>query len=103
MAGFTPGPWQISGVRSKFTCGHQRDMVAHDVGPDGDKVCAVWFEEQTGLGWADAKLIAAAPDLLEALKALRLQALQSTDMDHEWAVEALAMARAAISKATGEA
>lgn len=54
---------------------------------------------------ANARLIAAAPDLLAALKALQLQALQSTvnDPSNEWGQEALAMTRAAISRATGEA
>jgi hypothetical protein len=49
----------------------------------------------------DARLIAAAPDLLAALKALEIQALQSDVNEHsnEWGREALGMARAAILKA----
>jgi hypothetical protein len=50
---------------------------------------------------ANACLIAAAPDLLAALKALEIQALQSHVNEHsnEWGREALGMARAAILKA----
>lgn len=51
---------------------------------------------------ANMHLIAAAPDLLAALKALHLQALQS-DMNNpadEWGYEAIQLATAAIAKAT---
>lgn len=52
---------------------------------------------------ADIHLRAAAPDLLEALKALQLQALQSNvnSAANEWGREALEMAKAAIEKAEG--
>lgn len=47
---------------------------------------------------ANARLIAAAPELLEALKACHLQMLQSNN-DSEYAQEANQMAIAAIAKA----
>ena len=53
---------------------------------------------------ANARLIAAAPDLLEALQALVNQSLQRgvpTDPGHPGRI-ALALAESAISKATGE-
>lgn len=52
----------------------------------------------------DAALISAAPELLEALLMLQKQALQSelNSPNHEWGLEALAAARAAIAKALGE-
>jgi len=46
----------------------------------------------------DAVLIAAAPDLLEALRVIVANA-SSVQMNPQWAVD---VARAAISKATGE-
>lgn len=50
-----------------------------------------------------AHLIAAAPELLDALKMLERQALQSSlnDPAHEWGWEALQATRAALSKAEG--
>jgi hypothetical protein len=52
-----------------------------------------------------AQKMAAAPELLEALEALRLQALQSelNSPANEWGWEALQLANAAIAKATGGA
>lgn len=46
---------------------------------------------------ADARLIAAAPDLLEALRTIVVNA-SSVQMDPQWAVQ---VARAAIAKAEG--
>lgn len=48
-----------------------------------------------------ARLMAAAPDLLVALKALHHQALQSelNSPSHEWGTEALGLSRAALEKA----
>ena len=63
----TPGPWQVSGVRVK-SLPLGRDTQLHMVGPNGDEVAAVFFDTKTGRGFADARLIAAAPDLLQALR-----------------------------------
>ncbi|GLQ36709.1 hypothetical protein GCM10007908_03290 [Rhizobium albus] len=38
------------------------------VGPDDDAVAAVFFDMETGRGLKDARLIAAAPEMLEALR-----------------------------------
>lgn len=63
----TSGPWQVSGVRAKgLTLGH--DTQLHMVGPDADAVAAVFFDTKTGRGFADARLISASPDLLQALR-----------------------------------
>lgn len=83
----TPGPWHVDGV----------EIIA-----DGGR-CIVWelgqsLEDRT----ADAALIAAAPDLLAALKTIAA----NSDEENEWdAVEKLhanlAAAEAAIAKAEG--
>ena len=55
---------------------------------------------------ANARLIAAAPDLLAALKRFRTKvynAALGSGMDHEWATEACSVADAAIAKAEGGA
>jgi hypothetical protein len=65
----TPGPWQVSGVRQRGG-----DWYGHPVGPDGFNIALVAYSDRkpgehvTSL--ADARLIAAAPDLLEALQTI---------------------------------
>jgi hypothetical protein len=91
----TPGPWEtfISGEPPLIEIwgGEKNEVVVAWRGFDG-------LERDASL--ANARLIAAAPDLLEALKALRLQALQSPDLRQtDWGQEALNTANAAIAKA----
>lgn len=69
---FTPGPWQVSGVRHKWReAGSDQVLDSHTVGPDGDAVALIfyapkWHIEQL----ANARLIAAAPEIYAALKAI---------------------------------
>lgn len=94
-AQFTPGPWRwwatVSGAR---VAGHPAD---------GSKnfVCDVLVPEKAVSYEANARLIAAAPELLQALRFF---------VDHPGVGQlctadssAMQAARAAISKATGEA
>ena len=80
---YTPGPWR---------CG------SHSITSDTETILL----SKNMMRIEDAHLIAAAPDLLEALCSLERQALQSdvNSLSNEWGQEALAMARAAIVKAT---
>jgi hypothetical protein len=87
MTQHTPGPWFANLSEETVT------------GADGNTVV---YELNTNE--ADARLIASAPDLLEAL-----QDLFGADMEHvlmgdgkDDQIEAIAKARAAIAKATGE-
>ncbi|WP_419808356.1 hypothetical protein [Sphingomonas sp.] len=66
LAKATPGPWIVNGCRGKVMDG-KRKLVCHDIGPDGDAVAAVWFNERTGEGWSDARAIVAAINGLPAL------------------------------------
>lgn len=79
MSEHTPGPWKIGrniiGVRDET--GFKRHIAA-----------VLWDDEQ---GKADARLIAAAPDLLEALRALLWKPDGWVEQEN---------ARAAIAKAT---
>jgi hypothetical protein len=90
MSGHTPGPWVIEG-----------DVAAlpDDIGVgivnrkhDGDD----WDVAMVHSSAANARLIAAAPDLLAALKAL----LDKADLN-DWNQEAYEAAEAAIAKAEG--
>lgn len=88
----TKGPWQRSGVRVKL--GHEDCL---QVGPDGFAIAFLPIgnrpNEQAG-AIADACLIAAAPELLEALQEC-VKAWHEEDRVKAWE-----KARAAITKAT---
>lgn len=98
----TPGPWwdTESGVRDRggYIC-HTRPAQRY---PDQDER----FEKETQERAANKRLIAAAPDLLEACQAIIKYDEGDPDdcaalmLDYASAVEA---ARAAIGKATGDA
>jgi len=96
----TPGFWSLKDhgdvtcIYGKSAKGRLADVHSFTAGHGPDR------KERA----ANARLIAAAPELLEALQALQLQALQSPDLRRtEWGQEALAMTAAAIAKATGAA
>jgi hypothetical protein len=109
----TPGPWQVSGVRHKGDLKLGNDARLHMVGPDDDAVAGVFFHMQTGVGWADARLIAAAPELLDALyvqrSAIDILMARLIEVDPSfrptksevWPM--LLQGTAAITKATGAA
>ena len=79
MSYLTPTPWRIISIEG--------GMVAID-GANGEGVTLCVSPE-------DGRLIAAAPDLLEALKRCKFDSLNMTLEDREFC-------RAAIAKATGE-
>lgn len=101
----TPGPWSVG----PENCGsgrnvyHFRDYIAHTVGynakPGSNQRTLTEQESE-----ANAQLIAAAPELLEALQEC-LRGVATPLSNHPWAVKqrkAHTQARAAIAKATGE-
>lgn len=86
----TPGEWHVNGGRIE-AAGHytNKPVVVAVVGT---------INEQTPRNTANARLIAAAPDLLTALERILKE-----HADGEYiAVEDVAHARAAIAKARGE-
>lgn len=99
MSKHTPGPW----VAVKYP-----DTKAHTVWANGVSSLASVKHNQPHTQEANAHLIAAAPEMLEALKALidafEPYVLDETDADvRERNVAHLIEARAAIRKATGGA
>ena len=88
MSDFTQGPFSVAETRHKY------DIVIR--GPKNEPIALVLiagFSKKEGA--ANANLIAAAPDLLEALKRCKFDSLNMTLEDREFC-------RAAIAKATGE-
>jgi hypothetical protein len=87
MSTHTPGPWK----KSKY--GELKN-------PEGQQVmvwgCGIAHSMRTSETEANARLIAAAPDLLEALKEI----VQRNEIQHWFNLD---QARAAIAKAEGEA
>lgn len=91
MSKHTPGPWQHS-VKLSGSENHRGFRIW---GADGWALADVQPADEDGTeGEANARLIAAAPDLLEALKGVLRVADRKTDE--------FDAARAAIAKAEGE-
>ena len=98
MSKHTPGPWAIY-------VNAPSDVVIRKMSKDGCELCAI---ARVSSGYANAHLIAAAPELLEACLAIT----EWGDREDDHAVDllkrielcelAFQKARAAIAKATGE-
>jgi len=89
----TPGPWKIDGNYILSGCGNYHLSLMTMIDEDMDDE---WK--------ANARLISAAPDLLEALEGL-LHGSRKVTSQEDWNAEreeASATARAAIAKATGK-
>jgi hypothetical protein len=96
MSAHTPAPWAVDGTL------HSGDLDV--ISADGR---IAMIDDSRATGWneptikANARLIAAAPDLLNALDGL-LDYLRDYDADYPEAAPIFGKARAAIAKATGE-
>jgi hypothetical protein len=98
---FTPGPWAVEGITRAG--GKTSAIISYGVncygdGPEG-YVC-----EARGVTLKDARLIAAAPELLAALQELHLRTVIGTeDQRHDALKKAwAAILKATITKATGQ-
>lgn len=92
MSNHTPGPWLIDGrvIRSKF----------------GGQICmfSTWISQTANETDGNARLIAAAPELLEALQQYGIDFTNEEAARAEFGdrqVDRELMRRAAIAKATG--
>ena len=72
LAEATKGPWSLSGVRTSAPLTVGQSHRFQHITANGENICAVYFEMQTGLGFNDARLIAMAPDL--AARVIELEA-----------------------------
>jgi hypothetical protein len=93
VSGHTPGPWNVAENGTKLTAkhplrGHQYDIVT------------VHYAFEHGQHEANATLIAAAPDLLEALEAISQSwGAHGTEVNNPMADAMAARARKALAKA----
>lgn len=103
MSEHTPGPWVVAGTRHSGNLEIGKDTRLHWVGPDGDAVCGVFYDMNTHRGWADARLIAAAPELLAALgDFVKMGESYGWDSARTGREYLMKDARAAIAKAKGQ-
>jgi hypothetical protein len=90
MSKHTPGPWSLY-------CKTKDEIVVRKINKDMGELCKI----ADVYGYGNARLIAAAPELLEALE--NLVSLCEAGLNGEYNIEAeLAEPRAAITKATGD-
>ena len=92
--GFTKGPWE---VRTKTCIGGPAPCIDYDHGNVGGQIASLALCDNAA---ANARLIASAPDLLEALQNLTdniVIAFPALEM-----LGSITAARTAISKATGQ-
>lgn len=95
----TPGPWEWDDMRTKLV-GHKGAKVLQDGEGMWDLCsCVAVVDDKPERARSNARLIAAAPDLLEALK-LADAMLSGANMNANVVEQKV---RAAIAKATGEA
>ena len=96
--GSTPGPWSFSTEPQPNGCpivgarGLMVAMLAHSVNHDDQRETAL----------ANARLIAAAPELLEALQAVHIDAVHLSGNEFAISRTTVAKVAAALSKALGQ-
>ena len=95
---FTPSPWVVVGSRTKYVEARIGDGLIQEVAACGPTEADNGYGQQQE---ANARLIAAAPDLLEALQHVALT-ISADDYLLDYFQTGYAKARAAIAKATGE-
>lgn len=91
----TPGPWSVN---EKGQHWNNKSLTHLEVifGEDGECICDTVYQRE------DADLIAAAPELLEALQLAEKAMVEGRNVTYpEW-YGVINKARAAIQKATGE-
>ena len=103
----TPGPWKLMPFSDSLRIDSQGSIVAFGANKDnlcmvcqGEDLMAKWEEER-----ANAQLIAAAPELLEALQSLVIDYDEfrfKTHRHHHPQNPMMLKARKAIAKALGE-
>lgn len=92
---WTRGPWKIDATTLHFYIFGKPDNVASIIKPIGSP-------RGTEKALANARLIAAAPEMFEALEKLVGRVERMSSEEWEYTEEVRALARAALAKARGE-
>jgi hypothetical protein len=99
---YTSGPWFVGGVRQKIDRREALGIFWYDETKKLDEnIASVWYDPRNGVGSADARLIAAAPDLLAALQRFVAAADHGAEVFHDLKGSCLRDAREALAKAEG--
>lgn len=104
----TPGPWKLGELSETLgydcmTAGVRAGPAVLDASDYGQRACYPLAPEVAERMMADARLIASAPELLEALIIVERFMIGLEDDEIQEGIDAnLALIRAAIDKATGE-
>ena len=100
---WTPGPWFVSGVRYRMNGGEWHNVNRYnEATKKDDNIACVGYDPRTGDGMSDARLIAAAPDIAEALeKLLSVPIVADYVGDNEHLDAVISAARAALARAKG--
>lgn len=98
MSKHTPGPWQVGMAFDNYG---ETEIAIEHMTPAGNLVVAVALGGLQGQD-ANARLIAAAPDLLGALQVMLRDYTAVHDIGDVEMQPAIYQARAAIAKATGD-
>lgn len=95
MSKHTPGPWRTGHTTTAYEVSRRKIVVVES----GDPICEVYgVEDEASV--ANAKLIAAAPEMLGVLRLVELWMLAGQPGPHSDS-EVLKCVRDAIGKATG--
>jgi hypothetical protein len=94
----TPGPWELAERSGRSDS--RLAAVLNDAESDAYIIISASDPDEES---ANARLIAAAPELLDALRQVVIEATESPNSDANRLELILELARAAIAKATGSA
>lgn len=102
MSKHTPGPWFLAEkVEGKHTVTNLRRIRSEREGMEHGAVCEVYGIADGSEAHANARLIAAAPELLVALQLMVDRFIDTEGSYGVWENEAIEAGCAAIAKATG--
>lgn len=102
MSDHIPGPWEVCNPAPNSQWNTGLTVGAADP-KDARRICDVFqwgVDPHTGVTAANARLIASAPEMLAALKAVRAKCPADPDINADW-LAAWQMLEDAIAKAEG--
>ncbi len=103
MTQYTPGPWHVERIGSGYRSQQEKGMMHRIIADSGDhrhyEIGTIYYKPMAEEGEANARLIAAAPELLEALRTMLYHFQPTAEIGPDEIENAVAEANAAIAKA----